>query len=429
MTLRLRRALYIFVFLLFFTIAPALIFYATGNRYDFARHEITKVGALYIKSFPSGSPILIDGKKTGKKTPNRILNILPGMHTIQVARDGYMPWQKQLEIGPAETTFVRDIVLFQKQQLSTQLSTGGDQFILTDSENAYAYLDASQGLHLTSLISESDYQISTDPLPDTILAINPAADSILFAKGSLWYKVDVNTEKTVLVSQRPLTASKIIWDPFNRDIVWLVRNGQLDTLNLLTGTSEQRLPTVDDFSFDGAHLITLTAAKDGTHIIVYARDTLTLLWQYTIQTKEKLHIAAVNNNGLITCTGDGTVWLVDPAANDVQDFDATYIAWRNERLLFATDFEVSYYNHMTKNTQLIDRSSEKIQSIAWHPSGSYFLVQKSGSFSLVELDDRDVRNSIPIDIHASDESHLVFNKKGSKIFIMEPTKNTILTIQ
>jgi hypothetical protein len=429
MTLRLRRALYLFVFLLFFSIAPALIFYATGHRYDVVRQKVTSVGALYIKSYPSGSLIYLDGKKTGKKTPNRILNVKPGLHTITVIRDGYVPWQKQLEVKEAQTTFVRDIVLFLKNQPVIQLSSGGSQYIIQDSENAYVYLDADHTIHLTSLISESDYEIPTDPRPDTILAINPSADTILFATGSRWYKVDVNTEKTSQVSQHTLTATKALWDPFNRDIAWLIHNQELSTLNLLTGTFEQRLPLVDDFAFDGSRLITLAKEKDATHVTVYARDTLTTIWEKIIPTNEILHITTVNNNGLITLQGNRSVWLADSAADTVRNFEAKLISWNNERLLLATDFEISYYNHDTGILQLIDRGSEALDAILWHPSGSYFLWKKGGVLSLVEIDGRNVRNTISLDAPTINTFHLIFNKKGSKIFILEPESNQLLTLQ
>ncbi len=429
MTLRLRRVLYLFVFLLFFAIAPALIFYATGHRYDLIRHNITSVGAIYIKSYPSGSPIYIDGQKTGKKTPNRILNILPGLHTISVLRDGYEPWHKQLEVQPAETTFIRDIVLFLKDQTATPLSSGGTQFLTNDAETAYTYLDASSTIHLTSLISESDYTIPTDPQPDKLLALSPTADTILFSSKSLWYEVDVNTEKTNRISSHPLLATKVLWDPFNRDIVWLLHTQHLDTLNLLTGTDEQRIPLIDDFAFDGSHLITVTQNKDAALVTVYARDTLSTIWKTSITTTEPLHIAAVNNNGLITLQGTQSIWLADPSTDSVQSFEAKFISWHNNQLLFATDFETSYYTADTKTVQLIDRGSEQLKTILWHPSGSYFLWQKGSTLSLVEMDGRDVRNIIPLNTAVGDMPHLMFDKKGSKIFILEPDHNQLLTIQ
>ena len=109
-----RRITYSIFFLLFFIIAPVLTMYALGYRYDFKTGNLEKNGAFYVKSYPRGSDIFIDGQKIDKKTPTQITSVKAGTYKLMVKKDLYAPWEKELTVNPGQTTFAEDIVLFFK---------------------------------------------------------------------------------------------------------------------------------------------------------------------------------------------------------------------------------------------------------------------------------------------------------------------------
>ena len=106
------RATYIFFFLLFFILAPIFTMYGLGYLYNFDTSQIEKNGAFYVKSFPKGAVIFVDNEKMDNDTPTQLTNIKPGKHLLQVRKDEYQIWQKELEVYPGETTFAEDVVLF-----------------------------------------------------------------------------------------------------------------------------------------------------------------------------------------------------------------------------------------------------------------------------------------------------------------------------
>ena len=57
MTLQKRRILYSFFILLFFILAPILISYSLGYRYNLTKGIIEKTGVIFIKSFPKNASI------------------------------------------------------------------------------------------------------------------------------------------------------------------------------------------------------------------------------------------------------------------------------------------------------------------------------------------------------------------------------------
>lgn len=104
---------------IFFILAPAIFFYSQGYRVDLTAKRITQTGALYIKTKPSGARILINGKPA-KKT-DAIFgstledNLLPGTYAIQVTKDGYQSWERNLNVIPKQVTEAKAITLFPEQ--------------------------------------------------------------------------------------------------------------------------------------------------------------------------------------------------------------------------------------------------------------------------------------------------------------------------
>ncbi|MDP3794088.1 MAG: PEGA domain-containing protein, partial [Candidatus Uhrbacteria bacterium] len=101
---------------IFIIIAPLLIFYTAGYRYNLKKAKIERNGTLLVDSNPKGASVLIDDRDTGEKTPISFQNLSPGRHTIRITKHGYHPWQKNLDIRPEQVTFTNDVWLWQNTQ-------------------------------------------------------------------------------------------------------------------------------------------------------------------------------------------------------------------------------------------------------------------------------------------------------------------------
>ena len=49
----------------FLVVAPILVFYSMGYRFDFAKMKITATGGIYVRTYPVADRILIDSKILG----------------------------------------------------------------------------------------------------------------------------------------------------------------------------------------------------------------------------------------------------------------------------------------------------------------------------------------------------------------------------
>jgi len=89
MTLQKRRILYSFFILLFLIIAPILIFYSLGYRYNFIKGNIEKTGVVFLKSFPKSAKIYLNNELQSDKTPTQITNLLSNTYDVRVEKEGY----------------------------------------------------------------------------------------------------------------------------------------------------------------------------------------------------------------------------------------------------------------------------------------------------------------------------------------------------
>lgn len=112
----LRRRLFFLLVGVFLILGSTVAFYANGFRFDPRTFAFTKVGAVYVRSFPSGAHILLDGKPV--KTSRSIFesgvlidNLFPKSYVLTLSRQGYRPWQKHVAVKPSLVTEVKYAVL------------------------------------------------------------------------------------------------------------------------------------------------------------------------------------------------------------------------------------------------------------------------------------------------------------------------------
>lgn len=118
MTRRTRTTLLIVLIVLFALIAPSVILYSQGYRFDFETKRLVQTGTFYFKVFPRSTEIYLDGKfkkKTSMLTGSVLIeNLLPKKYDIEIKKEGFHPWQKSLEVKERRVTEAKNIILFPK---------------------------------------------------------------------------------------------------------------------------------------------------------------------------------------------------------------------------------------------------------------------------------------------------------------------------
>ena len=183
MTLQTRRILYIFFVTVFFLAAPPLILYTAGYRYDFAFYRVVETGSLVVKSNPPGAHVRLDGELRKEPTPTIINTILPGKIKLLVEKEGYLPWEKEIEVKPRVTSFEESITLFAKSEPQALTERPVAEYWWNAQEDKLAYSTPEGTLRLLNTLNGRDTLIANLPAGSAPrLAWSPHEDAFLFSR-------------------------------------------------------------------------------------------------------------------------------------------------------------------------------------------------------------------------------------------------------
>lgn len=280
MTKHRRTALWILLVLLFFVFTPSVILYSQGYRIDWKSKRVVQTGALYFKIIPTRTDILVDGK-TSKTTDfffgsALVGNLFPGSHLVQISKEGYQPWAKQLEIREQQVTDAKNIILFPQ---APEFSIGAD--------------------HVK--------QVWETPKENTLLLQKNTATS--------WKLVLLNTEtlreETIFTSETKETLWNVQWSSDQTQIILqVVRAENISSFVLSLEKNHLCSVTPCSLAFLGQAADTVLfspAAEDRVIFSTYVRNSV-VIREADIARKEILASLA-NNVVTFTTQGPTLLWL------------------------------------------------------------------------------------------------------------------------
>jgi len=91
-----RLAITLLIALLLAVGTVGAIRFAKGYRLDLKKKQVTATGLLVANSFPKGASVFINDKLT--TATDDTLNLPPGNYQIKIVKDGFIPWEKELQL-------------------------------------------------------------------------------------------------------------------------------------------------------------------------------------------------------------------------------------------------------------------------------------------------------------------------------------------
>ncbi|HUW71612.1 MAG TPA: hypothetical protein VMV66_00225 [Candidatus Humimicrobiaceae bacterium] len=153
MSKKTRTILFLACLFLFFLTAPLIILYSQGYRFDLnppvGGIKLTQTGGFGLKAEPKQVEIYIDGK-LAKKTDflfgsALVENLLPKRYKIEVKKEGYLTWEKNLEIKEKEVVEIKNIILFPENIDFVILNKGVEGFWFSPDEKKTIFLETEEG--------------------------------------------------------------------------------------------------------------------------------------------------------------------------------------------------------------------------------------------------------------------------------------------
>lgn len=174
---------------LFLVLLPVVISYSLGYHIDAHSLKVYKTGTISLRSDPSGAFIYLNGRLLSDFTPARVENLKPGTYKVEVKRDKFYPWQREITVKPNMVSKAEDIVLFPiNEDIRRITSRDTVDFVISDRGAVY-YMSRS-GLFRSDADGASQRRISAhSSWPADIIAkkFSPDGDKILyFNREAIW---------------------------------------------------------------------------------------------------------------------------------------------------------------------------------------------------------------------------------------------------
>jgi len=437
-----RRFIVAGLILLFLVIAPLLIFYARGYRYDFADKTVEQVGMIMVSFDPTTATARVNGEVANFDITalgyDRFPNLVPGQYHTEVSQDGYHTWSKNLEVVPEVVTWTRYVTLFLSDPAPQNL-INLDKITAQDFSPDRQWVcaaGANQDQPVINIYSLENEQAETLALADIVPRLKSTQLNITdvsFAPDSnhllLTIEDKKNNKQFVVFSRElsseepPVILNDIInqieeahWHPDNSAILYTMRGQELFRMAPYSGQEPKRLASqVLGFDANIAGLFFIRPREDqvrtepqatlgrmeldGSSPEILSED-IELTDSYEIKTSAAKRLA------VLTDTGHLYTILPETEKTERIAVDASRMEWSldndeedstDELLLYSNDHEIYTYDPLIQNSEVITRYTEIIENAFWYTGNyKYIVFTVGGRIKIIELDERDHRNCADI---------------------------------
>ncbi len=397
MTRRTRRILYITFILIFLVIAPLLLIHTAGYRYDWARKRLIRTGVMNLSSIPKSGSIFINGEDTNKKTPRIISNLLPGEYNVEIKKDGYLPWQNNIQINDNEATTILDIVLFRdipsqlvvnEKIVQVELVPNSDNLILVTQDKSGEYLKKVNVINQeTSSILEtlSDIKIES-PVSDNSLIV-----SYKNSEGEKIALINLNNNSETALDWLPQDITQI--DILNYDTLLYIQNEKICRGSIANKESVCGLDKIDKFYHENDQVYFISQNSNTTYLYllndnpenseILARLPYSEYYSFSASEKDSLIIIDQASNDL---------YLIEPSEPQSKIFSIKKAA--RDAFWLDTGTEVIYYDNfeiwlwdIDNDTQtVLTRVSQPIEQVVQYDSWPYLLFSQNNKINAISLE-------------------------------------------
>ena len=456
MTLKFRRCLYISFFLLFFILAPIVIFYAQGYRFDLGRNRMVKTGGLSVDSTPRNAQVYLNGsytepnwlekrflvfktffgmRKMGGNTPAIFQNLVPDIYQIDVEKDGYYTWSKKVDVYSEQVTFLEDIYLFLKNPEVSNLKQWENVSQTWPSENhnllaIAGQKDAKWNLEIANLTAgTTELVYRTVQKPQNCLWNNANDKILLTLDNQEQVLIDLtltSEDKSSFIKDfnfgknKKINFTHLAWSRDDRNLLYTWDGLKIYVLNIKDKTVSLALDlnTLKDNEDQYQKIYDLTI-KDGRFWILGLTQKENLLtsfkingndWQTIIKDLDggADYLFTDWQNNLLTLYNEkkSSLTIINPLLNKQAKIllrEAFVKGWNwqagNTQLLYWDNYELGILNFDLKNEyqpvkkEVLGRYSQLIKSAVWCSDNKYVIFGTDQGLTYLEIDARDHRNS------------------------------------
>lgn len=392
---------------IFIILAPILVFYARGFKYDFATRQIVKTGTLVLRTEPTKANIFLNSDTKPTTTPASIRFLTPGDYTIRLEKTGYQTWQKRLRVISQFVTWGNlnrdNIFLFsEKPNLlntynSQAVSVSADQTEIVYTHEGVEYLLRSANGHQETLGQTNSIQL---PLPKHA-------------------RID-------------WTEASQIWQLVQTTSAWPISQSQVEAIDNLY-TNGRHTAVLTDGKLYSFEITRMELIADNTTAAFVEADRLWYISEGKLQlfdfnTKSSTLIAEglPQTSGSQIIRGTDQVYVLNgQELYQITDTlkklysPVTFARWHENanKLVYGNGNEVYLYDPISAKSELALRSLTPILNVSLNWTTGYVFYVNDGKLKAAELDTRNGQNQFEI-LDFTNTQSFVLSQDGTKVFMI-----------
>jgi hypothetical protein len=426
-----------------FMVAGAYLFlYSQGIRVDFAKWRLVKTGGFDVQvTSPSGADIYLNNKK--KKTTSFlsssvfIKNLLPRTYKVEIKKDGYLSWQKNLLVEEGLVTKIKNIVLFKQNADFENVAQGIENFWVSRNGQrilVQSKLNQSWGFSLIEASSKKMPTVLFDQSSLKEKGITPLLQDwqdenrrILFhastsLEDKIWIVQYDNPEKPEIpILPIEKEVAKIAFLANDASQVVYLKANNLYTLDFKEKVPPRKLIANKVLWFDVTQDNLYYLTQNG--FIVKAasnpQDKGDILNQTPIEVSGGSQFKIYDNAGsLLLHFNQGLYYLTDKELTKltqvIQGLDnslssTNFCFWGNQEIWLFDN------GQSEKNPKFLNRFWKSPNNVFWLNS-DYLVFNIGDEIKITELDERDYLNIVTIKTFK--EPKIYFNHSDKKLYVL-----------
>ena len=382
-----RRIFLAFFITAFFVIAPLLVFYTAGYRYDFQNGIVQEIGAISIDILPTNTIAYLNNTKIDSKMPIRLKNVAPGKYKIKITANGFYDWEKEVAVVSKQTVYIKEVQLIKKSDpqkivdgqignISYSNPLGGKFLIyqkINSSEQEFDLYDQTnnQSTKIFSTNKNSKYQIQWTGYSDYAMFFNDELSDVRVLNASngtssLW---SFDKNETGIIT-------KIQWGTENNDIYYSTKS-KLAVINAISQNKTDVSKNSDAYNWtknidwleDGGKIWTLTTTSTLNQLVVtkdtfgFSEDVFSINNTNNGERADSWKILKIAGNQILMKNNDQKTMLLSATDKQYNIYGENFLnSPYNNWWIMWTPWELTTYSQ-GEEPFLLNRSGEQLRKV------------------------------------------------------------------
>lgn len=391
-----RIVLYIISFILLSITATIVILGGKGYYLDLEAKRFKRLGMIFVKSIPKNAAVYIDNKFKKNKTPLNV-SIFPGSYEIRIEKDGYIAWQKRVNVESGLVNFIDYIFLIPKERETKPVTTDGiKNFLLSPDYTKVAFTDMKNNVWTADIKTNEQkrlYSQEQDQNVEIKSWSNNGKNLLIVAlekDGGRKYKL-VKENETQILRNLPGEIKKIEFISNSDDKFFALVNSNLYFL-----TKDEALIREDGVLSFAQNQDSLFFAKAMNGKSEIFKAGLDLKTKDKLQTEQssKINLFPGKKHRLVYTTGkENELFYLENGKKEKINAGVTDVQWAKDdkKISYITPKEIYVYTFESDDSRepknrITTRLSKDISKSLWFYDFKHLVYKSESEISLTEID-------------------------------------------